>query len=213
MRCGPRTQRRLRAEGRSARRRPGMPLPANFRVGQAVRIFTGAPVPEGADTILIQEDAERLDETSIVAREAVTPGRHVRRAGLDFGAGDDPDRRGQTAWRTRIVACGVDGIRQPCRSAAAPGCAIIATGDELVAAGGPPRPRSDRLLERGRDRRAGQVVPAARPSTSASSATDRDAIAAAIARASTLPPTSWSRSAARRSATTISSRRRWRRAA
>ncbi|MBE7244715.1 MAG: molybdopterin molybdenumtransferase MoeA, partial [Actinomycetospora chiangmaiensis] len=55
--------------------------------GEAVRIFTGAPVPDGADAILIQEDA--CAEDGIVrVLEAVEPGRFIRRAGLDFAAGD-----------------------------------------------------------------------------------------------------------------------------
>src|SRR5690606_29919657 len=55
--------------------------------GEAVRIFTGAPVPEGADAILIQENAKREAETIEVVTP-VAPGRYVRPAGLDFHAGD-----------------------------------------------------------------------------------------------------------------------------
>ena len=55
--------------------------------GEAVRIFTGAPVPEGADAILIQEDA-RAENGDVTALASEPPGRYVRRAGLDFSAGD-----------------------------------------------------------------------------------------------------------------------------
>jgi molybdopterin molybdotransferase len=55
--------------------------------GQAVRIFTGAPVPDGADTILIQENASR-DGDVLVAAGPEPKGRFVRPAGLDFRAGD-----------------------------------------------------------------------------------------------------------------------------
>jgi len=54
--------------------------------GQAVRIFTGAPVPPGADTIVIQENAEAADG-AITVREA-EPGRHIRPRGQDFKQGE-----------------------------------------------------------------------------------------------------------------------------
>src|SRR5579871_4247823 len=55
--------------------------------GETVRIFTGAPVPQGADAVLIQEDAEIIDAATIRAREPVVAGRNIRPAGLDFAAG------------------------------------------------------------------------------------------------------------------------------
>ncbi len=55
--------------------------------GEAARIFTGAPLPEGADTIVIQEDTERDGDTVKVA-ESAPLGRYVRRAGLDFTEGE-----------------------------------------------------------------------------------------------------------------------------
>ena len=58
-----------------------------LKPGQAVRIFTGAPVPEGADSIVIQEDTERQGEVVIV-KAISPPGKFIRKAGLDFQAGD-----------------------------------------------------------------------------------------------------------------------------
>ncbi|MCW5732250.1 MAG: molybdopterin molybdenumtransferase MoeA, partial [Alphaproteobacteria bacterium] len=55
--------------------------------GQCVRIFTGAPLPAGADSIVIQEDTA-ADGRRITIREAPRQGQFVRRAGLDFRAGD-----------------------------------------------------------------------------------------------------------------------------
>src|SRR5690606_14294034 len=55
--------------------------------GQAVRIFTGAPLPRGADTIVIQEHTERSGNR-LTVREGIAPGRHIRRAGLDFSPGN-----------------------------------------------------------------------------------------------------------------------------
>ena len=54
--------------------------------GEAVRIFTGAPVPRGADTIVIQENAEQTAGVVIVKEAA--PGRHIRPRGQDFKQGD-----------------------------------------------------------------------------------------------------------------------------
>ena len=53
----------------------------NLQAGQCVRIFTGAPLPAGADTVVIQEDTE-ADGDRILIKEAEQKGRHVRAAGL-----------------------------------------------------------------------------------------------------------------------------------
>ncbi|MGU3359987.1 gephyrin-like molybdotransferase Glp [Methylobacterium sp. M6A4_1b] len=109
----------------------------SVRRGEAVRIFTGAPVPEGADAILIQENAEATPET-VTAREPVLRGRFVRPSGLDFrtddrlvAAGDGLDPR-----RIALAAAGGHGTLSVRRR---PRVAILATGDELVAPGDPAR--------------------------------------------------------------------------
>ena len=56
-----------------------------LRPGETVRIFTGGPLPMGADAIVIQEDTE-ADGDKITVLEAPQPGRHIRKAGLDFSA-------------------------------------------------------------------------------------------------------------------------------
>ena len=53
-----------------------------------MRIFTGAPVPEGADTIVIQENVKKLDGDTIEVFETVAAGRHIRAVGLDFAEGE-----------------------------------------------------------------------------------------------------------------------------
>src|SRR5215216_3515317 len=58
-----------------------------LKPGEAVRIFTGGPLPMGADSIVIQEDTEAKGG-KITILDAPTLGRHIRRAGLDFNAGD-----------------------------------------------------------------------------------------------------------------------------
>src|ERR1700674_3134910 len=55
--------------------------------GEAARILTGAPLPDGADTIIIQEDTERDGDTVKIV-EGAPLGRYVRRAGLDFPEGE-----------------------------------------------------------------------------------------------------------------------------
>src|SRR5580698_5002287 len=65
----------------------GHPFDGHVGPGETVRLFTGSVVPSGADAILLQEDATRAGD-SIQVNEAVVAGRHIRRAGQDFAAGD-----------------------------------------------------------------------------------------------------------------------------
>ncbi|RMF34194.1 MAG: molybdopterin molybdenumtransferase MoeA, partial [Alphaproteobacteria bacterium] len=74
---------RLRVVGEAA---AGRRFAGEVGAGEAVRIFTGAPMPDGADCVLIQEDAEREGEF-VIPTEAPAPGAHVRPAGGDFEAG------------------------------------------------------------------------------------------------------------------------------
>jgi molybdopterin molybdotransferase len=100
---------------------------------EAVRIFTGAPVPEGADAILIQEDAER-DGDMIRVLEAAAPGRHIRRAGLDFRAGDVLLMEGRVLDAHAVaLAASMGHAVVPVRRR--PRVALLATGDELVPPG------------------------------------------------------------------------------
>jgi molybdopterin molybdotransferase len=116
----------------------GHPFAGSVGPGECVRIFTGAIVPDGADTILIQENAE-ADGERIHAKQSEPVGRFVRPAGLDF-------KRGQTLLRAGTVL----GPRQIGLAAAAnhawlevrrrPRVAILATGDEIVLPGTEPLP-------------------------------------------------------------------------
>ena len=106
--------------------------------GEAVRIFTGAPLPEGADTILIQENATRQGDT-LTALEPADPGRFVRPAGLDFAAGDVLLTAGtRLGFRELALAAAMNHCDVPVRRR--PRIAILATGDELVAPGTEPGP-------------------------------------------------------------------------
>ena len=103
--------------------------------GEAVRIFTGAPLPVGADAIVIQEDTER-DGDIVVVREGAPSGRYVRPAGLDFveGATGIPAHRRLTA-RDIGLAAGMD--RPWLMVHRRPRVAILSTGDEIVMPGEP----------------------------------------------------------------------------
>lgn len=107
--------------------------------GETVRIFTGAPVPDGADTILIQENAEALDTETIRVTVPAQPGRHIRRAGLDFETGDALLSAG-TRLGVRHVALAAAMNHAILPVGRAPKVGIIATGDELVAPGHTPGP-------------------------------------------------------------------------
>lgn len=101
--------------------------------GQAVRIFTGAPVPRGTDTILIQENAQPSGE-HVTATETVAEHRHIRHAGLDFHEGEHLLEAGRSidpAALALIAAADLTEVPVVRR----PRIGIIATGDELVEPG------------------------------------------------------------------------------
>ncbi len=101
--------------------------------GETVRIFTGAPVPEGADAILIQEDAE-VSGKAVRATEKPVQGRFIRRAGLDFTEGEVLLRAGTRLGASQIaLAAAMNHAELPLTRR--PLVAIIATGDELVQPG------------------------------------------------------------------------------
>ncbi|MGV2018046.1 molybdopterin molybdotransferase MoeA [Agrobacterium sp. 22-223-1] len=107
--------------------------------GQAVRIFTGAPVPQGADTILIQEDAEVLEGGKIRTAFDVTAGRHIRPRGQDFTEGEAALTAGRELGFTDLT------LAAAMNHAALtvyrrPRIAILATGDELLPPGSAPQP-------------------------------------------------------------------------
>ena len=107
--------------------------------GQAVRIFTGAPMPDGADSVLLQEDAKRLDGNIIETKFVVTEGRHVRPRGQDFLENEVVLNSGEILDAGRLtVAAAMN--RPKITVYRKPLVAIIATGDELVPAGTAPGP-------------------------------------------------------------------------
>jgi molybdopterin molybdotransferase len=100
--------------------------------GEAVRIFTGAPVPEGADTVVIQENTEEAN--GVVAIKDAAPGRHIRPRGQDFREGEVLLRAGtRLGARELILAASMNRAELPVRRK--PKVAILATGDEVVPPG------------------------------------------------------------------------------
>jgi molybdopterin molybdotransferase len=116
----------------------GGPFPGEVRPGQAVRIFTGASVPKGADAVVIQEDTERAGD-SLTVRDAAKPGANIRRAGGDFRTGDTLLRAGRLLDASAITLAAAGG-NAGISVHRAPVVAILATGDELVEPGRTPGP-------------------------------------------------------------------------
>lgn len=105
---------------------------------EAVRIFTGAPVPEGADSVLIQEDAEVLDDNRIRTAFNVTQGRHIRPRGQDFMRDETVlDAGTRLSFADLTVAAAMNHAELAVYRK--PLVAILATGDELVPPGGEPQ--------------------------------------------------------------------------
>ena len=113
----------------------GHPFEGSMGAGQAVRIFTGSVIPDGADGVLLQEDTTR-DGDRITVNEAVGVGRHIRRAGQDFAAGDIviPAGRKLTARDVGLAAAANHPWLTVHRR---PRVAILATGDEIAMPGEP----------------------------------------------------------------------------
>ncbi|MFO0987838.1 MAG: gephyrin-like molybdotransferase Glp [Alphaproteobacteria bacterium] len=111
----------------------GRPFAGRVGAGEAVRIFTGAPVPEGADAVVIQEDTEARDG-AVLVKEAALLGRHIRRAGLDFKAGDALLHAGRVLSPRDVGLCAAMNV--PWLTVRRkPRVAILATGDEIVQPG------------------------------------------------------------------------------
>jgi len=109
------------------------------KAGQAVRIFTGAPVPKGADTVVIQENTEAADGQVAVTVAAQRAGQHIRRKGLDFAKGEELLPRGTLLGAREIgLAAAMNWPDLPVTKR--PKVAIFTTGDELVSPGTTPRP-------------------------------------------------------------------------
>lgn len=127
--------------------RAGEPFDGGIASGEAVRIFTGAYVPQGADHILIQEDAGRDGDTVTVTCEQRSPS-SIRKAGLDFRVGDELVPAGHV-MSPGAIALSAAGNAASVTVLRRPRIGVLATGDELVAPGS--------------NLRAGQIVNSIQP--------------------------------------------------
>ncbi len=116
----------------------GRPFDRAVRAGEAVRIFTGGVIPDGADAIVIQEDTQ-ADGSRITITEATAPGRHIRRAGVDFNQGDLL-LRGGSRLTDRELSLAASMNYPELAVHRRPKVAVLATGDELVMPGSQPGP-------------------------------------------------------------------------
>lgn len=103
--------------------------------GQAVRIFTGGPLPKGADTIVIQENTQ-ADGNLVTVTQPVTAGRHIRAEGLDFRTGNVLLAEGRRLGARDVALAAAMNVPWLCVRRR-PRLALLATGDELVRPGEP----------------------------------------------------------------------------
>ena len=116
----------------------GRPFERKIGLGEAVRIFTGGVIPDGADAVIIQEDTT-VDGDHITITEAAVTGRHIRAAGVDFREGDVLLAGGRRLTdRDLSLAAGMNYPELAVRRR--PKVAVLATGDELVMPGVNPGP-------------------------------------------------------------------------
>ncbi|MHC6150614.1 molybdopterin molybdotransferase MoeA [Bradyrhizobium elkanii] len=126
---------RLRVIGEVA---AGRPFERTVGAGEAVRIFTGGVIPNGADAVIIQEDTA-VDGDHITITEAGSVGRHIRPAGVDFRAGEVLLSGGsRLSDRALSLAAAMNYPELAVRRR--PKVAVLATGDELVMPGSQPGP-------------------------------------------------------------------------
>lgn len=113
----------------------GRPFGGTVGAGEAVRIFTGGFVPDGADAVLLQEDATAANG-QVRVNETVKAGRHIRRRGLDFAEGAEvlPAGRKLTARDIGLAAASNNPWLAVHRK---PRIGILATGDEIALPGDP----------------------------------------------------------------------------
>lgn len=126
---------RLAVSGRSA---AGHPADTPLAPGAAMRIFTGAPMPKGADTVVMQEDVT-VDGDSIAIPAGLKPGSNRRRRGEDIESGKLLLRAGTRLGPAELalaVAGGLDRLTVRQR----PRVAVLSTGDEITEAGAPLKP-------------------------------------------------------------------------
>lgn len=116
----------------------GSDLQQSLPPGQAIRIFTGAPLPKGCDAVVMQEDVSRQNDR-ITINDGVCPGENIRRRGSDLCEGQIILNRGDLITPARIGVLASQGLATvPVHRL--PRTAILGTGDEVVPLGAPLNP-------------------------------------------------------------------------
>ncbi|WP_022726974.1 molybdopterin molybdotransferase MoeA [Fodinicurvata sediminis] len=117
----------------------GESFDGTLQAGQAVRIFTGAQLPPGADAIVIQEDTEALEQSKVRIHQSIPIGHYVRPEGLDFQVGDTGITTGKRL-NVRDIALTAAMNVPWLHVYRKPRVAVLATGDEVVMPGEIPGP-------------------------------------------------------------------------
>jgi molybdopterin molybdotransferase len=118
-----------------AQRIPAGQLGHPLTIGTAARIFTGAPIPEGADTVVMQEDCEMRDDHVRILKQP-KPGAHIRRAGEDIADGQTVLYAGERLNAAKLgVAASVGATQLTVHRKLK--VALFFTGDEIVLPGHP----------------------------------------------------------------------------
>jgi molybdopterin molybdotransferase len=116
----------------------GHPFAGSVKAGEAIRIFTGGVLPEGADTVVVQE-LTRCDNDKVTILKTAAADAHIRSEGLDFRKGEVLIRGGRRLKdRDLMLAAAMNYARVSVYRR--PKIAIFGTGDELIAPGGTPKP-------------------------------------------------------------------------
>jgi molybdopterin molybdotransferase len=112
----------------------GMDRGLRITAGETIRVFTGAPIPEGADAVVMQEDV-RVEGADVFVNTKVEPGEFVRRRGCDLSEGQKIVEAGTRIRSQTLALLASQGFAEV-EVGGAVRAAIVSTGDELVAPGG-----------------------------------------------------------------------------
>jgi molybdopterin molybdotransferase len=127
--CGDRKPQRLIGEQPA-----GADRGLRIKPGETIRVFTGAPIPAGADAVVMQEDV-RVEGSEIFLNTKVEPGEFVRRRGCDLSEGQKIVEAGTRLRAQTLALLASQGFTET-EVGGAVRAAIVSTGDELVAPGG-----------------------------------------------------------------------------
>lgn len=119
----------------TARIAAGQVASGSIRIGAASQIFTGAPIPQGADAVVMQEDVDVIDDAIIISRK-IRPRSNIRTAGEDMAAGAIVVPAGRLITSRDIAACAAAGAATV-RVRRRVQVALIVTGDEVNSSGQP----------------------------------------------------------------------------